>query len=93
MTNPNNTQAFAQCQCDLNISSTCSAKMDQQVVDLYLPVPGGWMKRPAVQSFDFEAAAVFEDNMVDEQLIFVADSLGVLAYRLINRGVRWARTV
>ena len=41
--------------------------------------------------FDYGAAAVLEDNMGEEQIIFVADGLGVFAYRLINRGTRWVR--
>ena len=62
-----------------------------QEVLLYLPVEGGWVARPAVLCSDYGAAAVLEDNRGEEQLIFVADGMGVFAYRLISMGTRWAR--
>ena len=62
-----------------------------QEVLVYLPCEGGWLARPAVLCFDYGAAALLEDNMGEEQIIFVADGLGVFAYRLINRDTRWVR--
>ena len=59
-----------------------------QEVVLFLPVQGGWIARPAMATVDGGALLALEGTLgkEQEQVIFVVDGLGLLAFRLLDRG-------